>query len=510
MTHPERLGKYQITGVLGEGAMGVVYRGFDPDIRRVVALKTIRRPAGESQELAAELAARFRNEAQAAGRLQHPGIVGVYDFGDDGQVAYIAMEYVEGHTLSHYLNKKVQFSQEDVASVIVQLLGALNHAHEHGVWHRDIKPANVIMTRSGLVKIADFGIARIDSAALTMGAALIGTPSHMAPEQFLGLPIDHRVDLYATGVLLYQLIAGRTPFVGSTEALMYKVVHELPQPPSEVATAANPPRDTRFDAAAAKALAKDPAQRFASAAAFREAMVEASAQAVRPSVSEATVVAVPLPQAYAPTVRITPASAGGGSPSSASGAAKVGTGSGGTARGTADGSSHWDNATLAQAEHSLARHVGPLAGVLVRRAARDCQDLPSLYARLAEQISNPAAREAFVGQASRSGVGTVVGHGTHAPGTSSGLGSGLGSGVGGRGSGGGGGLTAPPVSVPVSDEWLAQAQQLLAQQLGPIARVVVKKAAERSRERHAVCAALLDAVPESARAKLGAGLAKLG
>ena len=120
MNHPQRLGKYSITGVLGEGAMGVVYRGFDPDIRRVVALKTIRRQHGEGLESAATGAARFRNEAQAAGRLQHPGIVGVYDFGDDGRVAYIAMEYVEGQTLARYLAQPVRFSHADIASLAGQ------------------------------------------------------------------------------------------------------------------------------------------------------------------------------------------------------------------------------------------------------------------------------------------------------------------------------------------------------------------------------------------------------
>ena len=213
MQHPQRLGKYPITGVLGEGAMGVVYRAYDPDIRRMVALKTIRRQGGESAEAVAYTAARFRNEAQAAGRLQHPGIVGVYDFGDDGQVAYIAMEYVEGHTLAHYMGHRVRFSEADVASIAAQTLDALAHAHENGVWHRDIKPSNLILTQGGRVKIADFGIARLEASNLTVANAVMGTPMFMAPEQFLGQGVDHRADLYAVGVVLYQLIAGRPPFV---------------------------------------------------------------------------------------------------------------------------------------------------------------------------------------------------------------------------------------------------------------------------------------------------------
>src|SRR5438552_2134044 len=141
-TTPERLGKYQITGVLGEGAMGVVYKGFDPGIGRQVALKTIRRHLVNSIDAGATMAARFRNEAQAAGRLMHPGIVAVYDYGDEGDVAYIAMEYVDGSSLSRYLASHVSFSDDDVLSVMGQLLDALEHAHSNGVWHRDIKPGN--------------------------------------------------------------------------------------------------------------------------------------------------------------------------------------------------------------------------------------------------------------------------------------------------------------------------------------------------------------------------------
>jgi serine/threonine protein kinase len=173
IAHPERLGKYQVTSVLGEGAMGVVYKGFDPGIQRVVALKTVRRQLLENNDQGPGMAARFRNEAQAAGRLAHPGIVAVYDYGDEGDMAYIAMEYVEGNTLERYIAEQVQFSDSDIVSVVVQLLDALEHAHNQGVWHRDIKPSNVLMTREGRLKIADFGIARIESARLTLVNSVI-------------------------------------------------------------------------------------------------------------------------------------------------------------------------------------------------------------------------------------------------------------------------------------------------------------------------------------------------
>ncbi len=484
MAHPEKLGKYRITGVLGEGAMGVVYRGFDPDIRRVVALKTIRHQGGLAPEVSKQSAARFRNEAQAAGRLLHPGIVGVYDFGDDGNVAYIAMEYVEGHTLSAYLAKKVVFSDADIATIAAQLCEALGHAHEHGVWHRDVKPSNVIMTKSGRVKIADFGIARTDTTGLTMANSVLGTPMYMAPEQFMGRPIDHRVDLYGTGVVLYQLLAGRPPFVGPPESLMYKVVNEVPMPPSTVEGGRGL---AMFDAVVSRALAKDPVERWPNGAAFRDAVARALGAPIPGAVSHDAVYALPMASDYAPTERIPTMHA-----PSAPAAPPTGTGSTPT---------HWDPAVLAKVEATLARHVGPMAAVMVRRAARECHDVPALYARLGEQITQTSAREAFLGLISSAGPGTggstggSTGH--HRTGHVA--------------TGGSGGTTGTSAtSAPVSDALLEQAQKVLAGHVGPIAKVVVRRAAERTRQREALFAQLADAVPEAARARVLAELAKLG
>ena len=188
--HPARLGKYEITEVLGEGAMGVVYKGFDPDIRRVVALKTIRQALAGDSVGSAGIAARFRNEAQAGGRLSHPGIVQVYDYGSQEDVAYIAMEFVEGHSLAHYLTHKVRFTDEDIPGLMIQVLDALHHAHEQGVWHRDIKPANIILGRNGRLKIADFGVARIENSGLTQMHTLIGTPACLLAEGLADLGLE--------------------------------------------------------------------------------------------------------------------------------------------------------------------------------------------------------------------------------------------------------------------------------------------------------------------------------
>jgi eukaryotic-like serine/threonine-protein kinase len=503
--HPERLGKYQITGVLGEGAMGVVYRGFDPDIRRTVALKTIRRQPGESAEAAAQGAARFRNEAQAAGRLLHPGIVGVYDFGDSddgaglgGRVSFIAMEFVEGFTLSQYLAQKVRFSEADIASLAVQLTEALAHAHDNGVWHRDIKPSNVIMTKAGRIKIADFGIARTDTSALTMANSVLGTPMYMAPEQFMGRPIDHRVDVYGAGVVLYQLVAGRAPFMGTHEALMYKVVNEVPPPPSASEGAMAGPR---FDAVVAQALAKAAQERFASALAFRDAVVQAFGGPAPTAVSREAVFGLPALANYAPTERIV-------SPFGAPFINQPGPGSGAGAPTQTTGAppTHWDPAVLAQVESSLAKHVGPLAAVLVRRAAKECHDLVSLQSRLAEQITSPQAREAFLGAASKAGsvAGTAIGAAGGNTGVHSSAGTHLKAGA--PSTFGQGGGTFGGAHTPINDAVLEQSVKLLSAHLGPIARVVVKRSAERTRERGPFFELLAQAAPEAVRARLLAEL----
>ncbi len=491
---PASLGRYRVTEVLGEGAMGIVYKGFDPGIQRAVALKTVRRQLMEGTEFGQSMAARFRNEAQAAGRLSHPGIVAVYDYGEDGDVAFIAMEYVEGNSLAHYLANKVRFSDSDVLSVLTQLLAALEHAHEHGVWHRDIKPGNVIMTRHGLIKVADFGIARIESTSLTLVGSMIGTPSSMAPEQFLGHDIDRRVDVYGAGVLLYQLLVGQPPFTGSTESLMYRVVHEAPLLPSAVP---GYPRDARFDAVVATALAKNAAQRFPTADAFRAALIAAAGLPAASHVSDETVVAVPARRMAGPA-------AAGGSTSGV-----------GASTSAKTGGTSLNQKMLAQVEATLARHVGPLAAVLVRRTAPGCDSLPVLLSRLADQVTNPGARAAFLQQtghddsAQRSMAPTLVmrtGEAGAAPSASHSTAPAAASSAGATAGGG-----AAAADRPVDESLLASATKLLAQHIGPIASVVVKRSAARAANRSALFGLLADAVPDAApREQLRAALMRLG
>jgi serine/threonine-protein kinase len=286
MATPDHLGKYEITEVLGQGAMGVVYKGFDPGIRRTVAIKTIRRELVEGERHAAAMLARFRNEAQAAGKLAHPGIVAVYDYGEDASVAYIAMEYVEGNSLREYIGRGTRFAERDAVSIMSQLLEGLAHAHERRVWHRDIKPGNVIVMRSGKVKIADFGIARIEASELTQTGVMMGSPGYMAPEQYAAAQIDHRADLFASGVVFYQLLTGAKPFVGTAEQVTYATCHTDPLRPA----LADPGKGwERYDPVITKALSKKPEDRYQTAEAFRAAVLAAHDAPAAAAVSEETI-----------------------------------------------------------------------------------------------------------------------------------------------------------------------------------------------------------------------------
>lgn len=431
--------------------MGVVYKGFDPDIRRPVALKTIRRQLSDGTDFGTDFSARFRNEAQAAGRLAHPGIVGVYEYGEDGPIAYIAMEYVEGRSVASYLEAKVSFTDEDIPGMMSQLLDALDHAHQQGVWHRDIKPGNVILSRGATLKVADFGIARIDAGGLTQVNTMIGTPAYMAPEQFRGETVDARADLYSAGVLLYVLLTGRPPFAGSAEAMTYKVVHESPVLPSQIEGLQRP---AFYDSILATALAKRASDRFANARAFKDALIQAVGGPIDTTAWDKTIVRAPpqRPPAASPVHRST----GGGS---------IGT----------SAARQWDRALLDEAEHTLAHYVGPMATVMVRRTARDCDNPHDLYSRLAEQMTDPAARRAFLAE-TKSAVAT------------------------GSGSSAG---TKAPMPASYDEALLDQARKLLAKEIGPIASVIVKKAAAAAADRGDLLTRIAQAVADpKARARL--------
>ena len=283
MSASSKLGKYAIRRELGRGAMGVVYEGFDPFIERTVAIKTIK-PERPGEADAGDALARFRREAQAAGRLSHPNIVSIYEYGEQDGVAFIAMEFIKGKELKDYFESGRRFAARDVARIMGEILGALDHAHSNGVTHRDIKPANVIILENGAVKVADFGIARIETSELTQAGTVLGTPSYMSPEQFLGTPVDGRSDIFSCGVILYQFLTGEKPFSGTVTTIMHKVLKEEPMAPSML-DATLPPA---WDVIVKRAMAKNPSDRYQSAAKFA-ADIAAVAQGRTPSAMTAAV-----------------------------------------------------------------------------------------------------------------------------------------------------------------------------------------------------------------------------
>jgi serine/threonine protein kinase/Tol biopolymer transport system component len=249
------IGHYQIVEELGRGGMAVVYKAWQPSLERFVALKVL--PAYFQHE--PEFLARFHREARSAARFSHPNIVHVYDSGEANGIHYIAMEYVEGGSLSQRLAAG-SLSLKETQSVLAQIASALDYAHDHGLIHRDIKPANILFTADGRPKVTDFGIARAsDGTHLTRTGVLMGTPEYMAPEQAEGQTVDHRTDLYALGVVLYQMLTGRAPFQGTTpHATLHAVIYEAPPPPRQIAPGLPP----AVEGVVLKAIAKQPDKRF--------------------------------------------------------------------------------------------------------------------------------------------------------------------------------------------------------------------------------------------------------
>jgi predicted Ser/Thr protein kinase len=267
----KKLGRYQIFGVLGKGAMGTVYRGIDPAINRPVALKTIRLDFVTDPEEMAELKERLHREAQAAGKLSHPNIVTIYDVGSEGNLQYIAMEYLEGQTLEQLIKKQVHFSYKIIATIVSQICQALEYAHDQGIVHRDIKPANIMVLPDYSIKVMDFGIARVDSSSMTRTGIAMGTPNYIAPELLQGKLADRRCDIFSLGVVIYELLTGRRPFKGENlTALIYSIVNDDPPPPSSI----NDNIPLLFDHVAVKALRKNPLERYQKASELRAAIAD--------------------------------------------------------------------------------------------------------------------------------------------------------------------------------------------------------------------------------------------
>ena len=271
MEELKSLGRYQIQGVLGKGAMGLVYDGRDPGLNRRVAIKTILVKQLD-EEMARMYSKRFEREVRAVARLNHRNIVQVYDFGTEGDVAYIVMEYINGRELKDFFDANQRYDIKTAFRLMTELLDALEFAHDAGIIHRDIKPANLMIDAEGHAKLTDFGVARVvdpDGAPgeATQTGAVVGTPAYMSPEQVQGEPIDRRTDIFSAGIIFYQFLTGQKPFDGTGWALAKKIIQDEPVRPSKLVQV--PPE---IDRVIARALAKKPEDRYQSARSFADAL----------------------------------------------------------------------------------------------------------------------------------------------------------------------------------------------------------------------------------------------
>lgn len=263
-----RVGRYQIVGEIGSGAMGTVYKALDPKINRTVAIKTLKNEP--SLTGSREVRERFVREAQAAGTLSHPNIVTIYDCGEAENVTYIAMEYLEGKSLAEKLVEEKKLKLKDTAAIIGQIAEGLSKAHRDGIIHRDVKPANImLLAQSNIVKIMDFGVAKICNATMTQTGKTLGTPYYMSPEQINAEEIDNRSDIFSLGVIAYECLSGRRPFSGENlSALSYSILYKKPDNITDLNTEVNPAANLVFN----KVLAKDKTERYQDARDFAESL----------------------------------------------------------------------------------------------------------------------------------------------------------------------------------------------------------------------------------------------
>ncbi|HCB39151.1 MAG TPA: serine/threonine protein kinase, partial [Gammaproteobacteria bacterium] len=363
---PQRIAKYDIERILGSGAMGVVYKACDSQIERTVAIKVLHEHLRKGDQ-GAELEVRFLQEAKAAARCLHPNIVTIFDFGSDGE-PYIVMEFVEGIELKAHLKSDTFISLASATDICIQVLEALGHAHEKGIVHRDIKPANIILLENGNVKVSDFGVARLDTSDLTSTGFMVGTPNYMSPEGLQGKPADARSDLYSVGVLFFELLTKERPSREMTLDQNLEALNGARHLSGQSIRSIKP--------ILRRALQLDPKQRFQTSAQFIEQLKSIDDM----DLTQATTAHFPRPANYEarPPVETNALS-----------------------------SSQWSDDLLASLEHSLARYVGPMAKLLVRKNSRSASSLDQLMANLTRHIPNEDERSQFMQSVEKSGISQV-------------------------------------------------------------------------------------------------------
>lgn len=365
-----RIGKYRIDHIIGQGAVGIVYKGYDEQIEREVAIKALQPMILADLTASTDALRRFATEVRSAGRCLHPNIVTVFDYVEEEGAPHIVMEYVPAGTLENVINAGANLPLRQMGDLMSQVLLALEHAHGKGIVHRDVKPSNILCYSSSSVKVADFGIAQINTLNLTQTGryGIVGTPHYMAPERFLGRPDDARGDLYSAGVIMFQLLTGQRPFqANDTHELMNKVINDVPAR----ARALRPDLSLAMEAVTQRALARNPDDRFQTAREFLDAL----RSVLKSDVSD-TKPTLDLTQ-YSTQTNV-PAGPGSSRPSlSQTMAEKL------------------SPDTLTALEQALARSVGPIAKVVVRRAAAEAHDANELLGKLTKTLKTDAEITSF-------------------------------------------------------------------------------------------------------------------
>jgi serine/threonine-protein kinase len=438
---PATVGKYRVEGVIGRGAIGIVYKGHDPSIDRPVAIKSLRQDVLDEVDDRGALLKRFAHEARSAGRCQHPNIVTVYDYVEHDGAPYIIMEFVAAGTLETVTRSGAKLPLRQVGEIMVQLLMALDHAHGKGVIHRDVKPANILCPAATTIKVTDFGVARFQNMGLTAqgGGIALGTPNYMAPEQFLGRPVDARTDLFAAGIVLYQLLTGTKPFLAADlPNLMRKLLNE-----SAPTISLLRPDLWRFDEVVQRAMARNPTDRYQTADIFIAAInraMEHSGEASEAPLLDLTKLS-----------HAKPADSDSGSSRDLS-------------RTMAE---RLTPRTMDSVEQALARAIGPIARIVVRKAAKEATDADKMLSAMCAQI--PIEKEAV---RFRSAAEAFLRKDE--------------------------GVAAIQLDAVISEQEIRQATELLLPLIGPVAKIFAERHAATAVGREDYYEHLAEAIPSAA------------